>query len=387
MNEAAPKIAVILVAAGRGQRAGAGIPKQYRPLLGEPLLRWTARSFARLSRAPAILPVIHPDDADLCQAALAGISTLPPVWGGETRQESVLRGLEALEASEPHLVLIQDGARPLTSNATITRVIAALAERDGAIAALPVNDSLKRGDATIEGSVARDGLWRAQTPQGFRYRPILAAHRAARGKALTDDAAVAEMAGMTIALVPGDEDNIKVTTEGDFARAERVLLSRAGDVRTGSGFDVHRFGPGDHVWLCGLRIPHTHGLVGHSDADVGLHAITDALLGAVGEGDIGLHFPPSDERWRGAASDAFLRHAVDLVRKRQGIVAHLDLTLICERPKVSPHRAAMIMRIAEIVGIDVTRVSVKATTTEGLGFTGRSEGIAAQAIATVRLPL
>lgn len=386
MSEAAPKVAVILVAAGRGHRAGGGIPKQYRPLLGEPLLRRTARRFDDLAGIDAILPVIHPDDVELCQKALTGISTRPPVWGGETRQESVLRGLEALEADAPDLVLIQDGARPLTSAATIGRVIDALARHDGAIAALPVNDSLKRGGETIAGSVAREGLWRAQTPQGFRYRPILAAHRAARGRALTDDAAVAEMAGMTVALVAGEEDNVKVTTEGDFARVERVLLARAGDVRTGSGFDVHRFGPGDHVWLCGLRIPHTYGLVGHSDADVGLHAITDALLGAAGEGDIGLHFPPTDERWRGAASDAFLRHAVDLVRKRHGLVAHLDLTLICERPKVSPHRAAMIARIAEIAGIDASRVSVKATTTEGLGFTGRSEGIAAQAIATIRLP-
>jgi 2-C-methyl-D-erythritol 4-phosphate cytidylyltransferase / 2-C-methyl-D-erythritol 2,4-cyclodiphosphate synthase len=238
----------------------------------------------------------------------------------------------------------------------------------------------------IAGTLDRSGLWRALTPQGFRFEAILAAHEDAAGRDLTDDAAVAEAAGLPVALVESSEENFKVTTADDLARAERMMMLRLGDVRTGQGFDVHAFGPGDHVWLCGVALPHDHGLVGHSDADVGLHALTDALLGAIGAGDIGSHFPPSDPQWRGASSDRFLRHAADLVARAGGIVAHVDVTLICERPKVGPHRAAMAERIAAILCVARERVSVKATTTERLGFTGRGEGIAAQAVATVRLP-
>jgi 2-C-methyl-D-erythritol 4-phosphate cytidylyltransferase/2-C-methyl-D-erythritol 2,4-cyclodiphosphate synthase len=291
-------------------------------------------------------------------------------------------------AAAPDLVLIHDGARPFLDRPVIDRVLAGLGAHEGAIAALPVRDTVKRGDGTrIAGTIDRNAMWRAQTPQGFHFKPIVAAHRAAAGAELSDDAAVAECAGMAVALVEGSEDNFKVTTMDDLARAERLLAARCADIRTGQGFDVHAFGPGDQVWLCGVAVPHNHGLVGHSDADVGLHALTDAILGAIGAGDIGMHFPPSDPRWRGAPSHRFLRHAADLVAAAGGSIAHVDVTVICERPKVGPHREAMTSRIAEILGIDRGRVSVKATTTEKLGFTGRGEGIAAQAVATIRLPL
>ena len=297
-------------------------------------------------------------------------------------------GLEALAADgAPELVLIHDAARPLIDDSTIAAVIESLRDKPGAIAAVPVADTLKRGNGgTICATVDREGLWRAQTPQGFRFPAILEAHRSAAGLSLTDDAAVAERAGLAIALVPSKEDNFKVTTPDDLTRATRAIMSSLWDVRTGSGFDVHRFTDGDFVTLCGLRVPHSHGLEGHSDADVGLHALTDAILGALAAGDIGSHFPPSDPRWRGADSAKFLRHAADLVAERGGVIAHADVTIICERPKIGPHRAAMAERIAEILGIELGRVSVKATTTEELGFTGRREGIAAQAVATIRLP-
>jgi 2-C-methyl-D-erythritol 4-phosphate cytidylyltransferase/2-C-methyl-D-erythritol 2,4-cyclodiphosphate synthase len=300
----------------------------------------------------------------------------------------VRNGLESLVTTAPDLVLIHDGARPFLDAPVIDRVLSGLSANEGAIAALPLRDTVKRGDGgRIAATIDRNALWRAQTPQGFHFRPIVAAHRAAAGADLSDDAAVAERAGMGVALVEGSEDNFKVTTIDDLARAERLLAARRGDIRTGQGFDVHAFGAGDEVWLCGIAVPHSHGLVGHSDADVGLHALTDAILGAIGAGDIGMHFPPSDPRWRGVASDRFLRHAADLVTGAGGNIVHVDVTVICERPTVGPHRAAMVSRIAEILSIDRTRVSVKATTTEKLGFTGRGEGIAAQAIATVRLPL
>jgi 2-C-methyl-D-erythritol 4-phosphate cytidylyltransferase/2-C-methyl-D-erythritol 2,4-cyclodiphosphate synthase len=319
---------------------------------------------------------------------VAGHGVAGPVIGGAERQDSVLAGLEALAADPPDLVLIHDAARPLVDAATISRVIDALAEAPGALAASPVTDTLKRGrDGTVDTTVDRAGLWRARTPQGFRYPDILAAHRAARGQKLTDDAAVAEAAGLRVQLVTSNPDNIKVTMPEDLARAERILLADLADVRMATGYDVHRFAAGDHVNLCGIRVPHDAALEGHSDADVALHALTDAVLGAIGAGDIGQHFPPTDARWKGAASDQFLRHALSLVRERGGVVAHLDVTVICERPKIGPHREAMRARVAEIAGLPVERVSVKATTTEGLGFTGRREGIAAQAAATVRLPL
>jgi 2-C-methyl-D-erythritol 4-phosphate cytidylyltransferase/2-C-methyl-D-erythritol 2,4-cyclodiphosphate synthase len=296
-------------------------------------------------------------------------------------------GLESLTELDPDLVAIHDGARPFVERALIDRVLDAVEHAPGAIPGLPVADTLKRGrDGAIVETVDRSQLWRAQTPQAFRFREILAAHRAAAGLELSDDAAVAERAGLAISLVAGSETNLKVTAPDDLARAEGMLLAQLGDVRTGQGFDVHPLGPGDHVWLCGVELPHERALIGHSDADVGLHAITDAILGALGAGDIGQHFPPSDPKWRGAASDRFLRHAAELVAQRGGRIAHVDVTLICERPKVSPHRPAMIARIADILRLAPDRVSVKATTTEKLGFAGREEGIAAQAIATIRLP-
>jgi 2-C-methyl-D-erythritol 4-phosphate cytidylyltransferase/2-C-methyl-D-erythritol 2,4-cyclodiphosphate synthase len=287
----------------------------------------------------------------------------------------------------PARVLVHDGARPFLDAGLVDRVLAALDESPAAIPALPLRDTVKRGaGGVVTQTVERADLWRAQTPQGFRYKDILAAHRGVIGQDLPDDAAVAERAGLPVRLIEGSEDNIKVTTADDLARAARILSARLGDVRTGQGFDVHAFGPGDHVWLCGIKVPHDRALIGHSDADAGLHALTDAILGALGAGDIGVHFPPSDAQWRGAPSHKFLRHAAELVKQAAGAISHVDVTLICERPKIGPHRAAMVKRVAEILELDPKRVSVKATTTEQLGFTGRGEGIAAQAVATLRLP-
>jgi 2-C-methyl-D-erythritol 4-phosphate cytidylyltransferase / 2-C-methyl-D-erythritol 2,4-cyclodiphosphate synthase len=377
----------LVVAAGRGFRLGGPLPKQYLPLGGAAVLRYSVATFLAHPGVDHVRVVIHPDDRPLYDAAVAGLDLLPPVHGGAQRQDSVRNGLASLAEAAPDRVLIHDGARPFVDAATIDRVLAALQDHPGAIAALPIRDTVKRdSDGRIVDTVERRGLWRAQTPQGFGYSEIMAAHRAAEGAELSDDAAVAEQAGLAVALVDGSEENFKVTTTDDLLRAERHLAMQRGDIRTGQGFDVHAFGAGDHVWLCGLKIPHGQGLVGHSDADVGLHALTDALLGALGAGDIGMHFPPSDPAWRGAPSHRFLRHAADLVAAAGGSIAHCDVTLICERPKIGPHREAMVARIAEILGLDPRRVSVKATTTEQLGFTGRGEGIAAQAIATVRLP-
>jgi 2-C-methyl-D-erythritol 4-phosphate cytidylyltransferase/2-C-methyl-D-erythritol 2,4-cyclodiphosphate synthase len=375
----------LIVAAGRGTRAGGALPKQYRDLGGRPVLRWTLERFRAHPRIGAVRAVIHPDDRAFYDAAAVGLDLLPPVHGGASRQESVRLGLESLEAMGPQTVLIHDAARPFTDEGMIGRTIDALAEAPGAIVAVPVADTIKRGESgRVVGTLDRAGLWRAQTPQGFRFDAILAAHRAATGADLSDDAAVAERAGLVVALVQGSEMNTKLTSEDDLRRAA-LLAGAASETRVGTGFDVHAFGPGDHVWLCGVKVPHTQALVGHSDADVALHALTDAILGAIGAKDIGAHFPPSDPRWRGAASDKFLAHAVSLLTTRGGSVVHADVTIICERPKVGPHRDAMIQRLAAILGIDHTRCSVKATTTEGLGFTGRGEGIAAQAVATVRL--
>ncbi len=377
--------AALIVAAGRGQRLGGSLPKQYLPLAGKPLLRHSLEAFARHPAIGAVRAVVHPEDLDLYQSAAEGLDLLAPVTGGPTRQDSVRLGLESLSALAPAQILIHDAARPFASAALIERVRAALTSVPGAIPALPVADTIKRGaDGVVVETVDRQALWRAQTPQGFRYPEILAAHRAAAGRELTDDAAVAEAAGLPVALVEGGEDNFKVTTESDLRRAERILAPAA-DIRCGSGFDVHRFGPGDRLVICGVAIPHERGLEGHSDADVGLHALTDAILGAIGAGDIGQHFPPGDPRWRGADSSRFLAHAAALLAKRGGRILSLDVTIICVRPKIGPHRAAMVARIADILGLDPGRVSVKATTTEGLGFTGRREGIAAQAMATVSL--
>jgi 2-C-methyl-D-erythritol 4-phosphate cytidylyltransferase / 2-C-methyl-D-erythritol 2,4-cyclodiphosphate synthase len=378
----------LVVAAGRGTRLGAPLPKQYLPLGGVPVLRHGLRTLLAHPAIASVRVIIHPDDRVHYDAAAGGLDLMAPVDGGAQRQDSVRNGLESLAGEAPDLVLIHDGARPFLDHGVIDRVLAGLESHQGAIAALPVQDTVKRGNGVrIVATIDRSALWRAQTPQGFHYRPILDAHRAAAGAELSDDAAVAERAGIAVALVEGSEDNFKVTTMDDLARAERHLAARNGDIRTGQGFDVHVFGPGDHVWLCGVAVPHAQGLVGHSDADVGLHALTDAMLGAIGAGDIGMHFPPSEPQWRGAPSHRFLRHAAGLVAAAGGSIAHVDVTIICERPKVGPHRAAMAARIAEILALAPTRVNVKATTTEGLGFTGRGEGIAAQAVATIRLPL
>ena len=380
-------VAALIVAAGRGVRAGGAVPKQYAAVAGEPLIRHTVRAFLGHRAVDGVLVAIHPDDGEAYRAATAGLDLMAPVPGGASRQESVLNGLEKLAESAPEKVLIHDGARPFVDGAMIDRVLAALDDHAGAVAALAVHDTLKRQDpdGRVAETVDRAGLWRAQTPQGFRFADILEAHRQARGLELTDDAAVAEQAGLSVALVPGSEDNFKVTSADDLKRARNILSPPGPDVRTGHGFDVHRFGEGDHVMLCGVRIPHDRGLVGHSDADAGLHALTDAVLGAIAGGDIGDHFPPTDPAWKDASSDVFLAKALELVRRRGGRIANVDVTLICESPRIGPHREAMRGRVAEILGMAPDRVSVKATTTEQLGFTGRGEGLAAQATATVHL--
>ena len=374
----------LVVGAGEGQRFGGELPKQYHLLAGVAVMRRSLKAFMDHPDVSAVQAVIHPNHHELYDAAAQGLALPVPVDGGATRQGSVLNGLESLNADEPSTVLIHDAARPLVDPGVISRVLAALQTSPGAIPALAVADTLKRSDGQfVETTVDRQGLWRAQTPQGFHYQNILAAHRQAGGDELTDDAAVAERAGLAVAIVEGSEDNVKVTRTGDMVRAERIL--GAGETRTGLGFDVHRFGPGDHVMLCGVKVPHEFGLEGHSDADVGLHAVTDALLGAIGESDIGTHFPPSDPQWKGTESDIFLRHAGDMIAGKGGRISNIDVTLICEQPKIGPHRAAMIKRMAEILSITEHRISIKATTTERLGFTGRGEGIAAQAAATVVL--
>jgi 2-C-methyl-D-erythritol 4-phosphate cytidylyltransferase/2-C-methyl-D-erythritol 2,4-cyclodiphosphate synthase len=378
----------LIVAAGRGTRFGGALPKQYLTLGGRSVLHHAAAAFTTHPRVAGVQIVIRPEDGNVYDRATAGLHLLPSVQGGAERQDSVRLGLEALAAHKPDRVLIHDGARPYPDAALIDRVIAALDEAPGAIPALPLGDTIKRAEGqTIRATIDRSNLWRAQTPQGFHFDAILAAHRAAAGKALTDDAAIAEAAGLAPVIVAGDERNLKITTADDLAAAERLMAARLGDVRVGQGFDVHPYGPGDHIWVCGIAIPHEVGAVGHSDADTGLHAITDAVLGAIGAGDIGMHFPPTDPRWKGAASDQFLRFAADLVRAKGGVVSAVDVTIICERPRISPHRTQMIERIADILALGTDRVSVKATTTEKLGFTGRGEGIAAQAVATIRLPL
>ena len=379
-------ITALVVAAGRGVRAGGDLPKQYQPVAGAPLLR---HAVMRLLAHPAITRihvVINADDRALCDAAVAGLAIGDPIIGGATRQASARAGLEALAADPPAIVMVHDAARAFVPDAVIDALLAALDDprNDGAVPGLAVVDSLRRGAGHYDAAIARDDLWHVQTPQAFRYPALLAAHRAAPDGA-TDELGIAMAAGLCVAVTPGDARAFKVTTAADFAKAE-AMIAPVFSSRAASGFDVHRFGPGDHVWLCGVKVAHSHGLIGHSDADAGLHALTDALLGTIAAGDIGDHVPPSDPQWRGAASDRFLAHAATLVRTAGGIIDHVDITLICERPKIGPHRDTMRQRIAEILDIAVTRVSVKATTSEMLGFTGRSEGLAAQAMASVRLP-
>lgn len=380
------EIVGLVAAAGRGHRAGGAIPKQYADLGGRAVLYHAASALARHPRIAAVRVVIHPDDRALYDRATRGLDLLDPVPGGATRQDSVRLGLESLEPLAPARVLIHDGARPFLDAAVTTRICAALDEVPAALAAVPLTDTLKRAeDDRVAATLPRENLWRAQTPQGFHFAALLAAHGALAGADRTDDAALAEQAGLPVRLVAGDPRNVKITTAEDLALARRMLASSM-ETRVGQGFDVHRLGPGDHVMLCGLRLAHERGLIGHSDADVALHALTDAVLGALGAGDIGEHFPPNDARWRGAPSHLFLRHAAELVRAAGGMILHADVTVICERPKLAPHKPAMRARLAEILALTPDRVSVKATTSEGLGFTGREEGIAAQAVATVALP-
>lgn len=368
--------AAVIVAAGRGSRAGGDVPKQWQMLAGRPVLAHTIDAFrGKLDR---IVLVIHPDDHARAAALAAGCDL---VFGGATRDQSVRNALDSLATSDVERVLIHDGARPLVSAAVIGRVLAALDTHPGAAPALPVTDALWRGAAgLVAGTQDRAGLWRAQTPQGFRFDAILAAHRAHAGTA-ADDVEVARAAGLDVAIVEGEETNLKLTFPGDFARAEAILKGRGMDVRLGNGYDVHAFTEGDHVWLCGVKVPHGRALLGHSDADVGMHALTDAIYGALAMGDIGRHFPPSDPQWKGAASHIFLRHAVALMREHGYDLGNCDVTLVCERPKIGPHAAAMQAALAGIMGVEAGRVSVKATTSERLGFTGREEGIAALATA------
>jgi len=381
--------AVVIVAAGRGVRAGGDMPKQYQQLGAGTVLAETLKAFSTHSGIDMIQPVIAAGDDDLFGASADGLAKLrTAVPGGDSRQDSVHAGLEALSEVKPAHVLIHDAARPFVDAATISRVLGALATNQAAIPALPVADTMKRAeDGIITGTVERTGLWAAQTPQGFHFDAIVAAHREAAkaGRTqFTDDAAIAEWAGIDVAIVEGGAHNRKITTAGDLAAARAAM---AADVRVGQGFDVHAFEAGRPLMLGGIEVPHDQGLKGHSDADVALHALTDAILGAIGDGDIGSHFPPSDPKWRDADSDQFLAHAGELVAARGGVIAHTDVTIVCEAPKIGPHREAMRARIAEILGIEPGRVAVKATTSEGLGFTGRREGISAHATATVRLPL
>ena len=372
--------AAVLVAAGSGSRFGAEMPKQFLLLAGKPVIRRAAEALARC--VDAVQPV---GDAAAIAAALAGLPHLPPVAGGATRQESVRAGLEALEPLAPDIVLVHDAARPLVPPGTVPALLAALETAAGAIPAVPVADTLKRVTyGVIAATVPREGLFRAQTPQAFRYRILLAAHRRDIQGA-TDDASLLEAIGERVAIVPGSEDNIKLTYAEDLSRLERVMIGPM-IPRVGTGFDVHVLTAGRPLLLCGVAVPHDRGLGGHSDADVGIHALCDAIYGALAEGDIGRHFPPSEAAWKDADSARFLAHAAGRIAARGGRLANADVTLICERPKIAPHAAAMSARLAAILGVDASRVSVKATTTERLGFTGRGEGIAAQAVATVLLP-
>jgi 2-C-methyl-D-erythritol 4-phosphate cytidylyltransferase / 2-C-methyl-D-erythritol 2,4-cyclodiphosphate synthase len=375
------RIAAVLVAAGSGSRFGADSPKQFAALAGRPVIRHAADALA--AHVSLLQPV---GDAGRIEPALAGIAHLPPVGGGATRQDSVRAGLEALVPHAPDIVLVHDAARPFIPLGTIPALLAALRDSPGAIPAVPVADTLKRAPhGRIIETVPREGLFRAQTPQAFWFASLLSAHRAHRATPATDDAALLEEAGEAVAVVPGSDDNIKLTYAEDLMRLERVLLARLLP-RVGTGFDVHALATGRPLMLCGVPVPHDKGLVGHSDADVGIHALCDAIYGALAEGDIGRHFPPAEPAWKDADSTRFLAHAAERISGRGGVLANADVTLICERPKVASHADAMRRRLAEILGTDIARISVKATTTERLGFTGRGEGIAAQAVATVLLP-
>src|ERR1700730_13742788 len=385
------RTAAILVAAGRGLRAGSGGPKQYRMIGGQSVIFRAMEPFCRHPQVFAVQPVVNPDDIAIFTEAVSELRHAPPANGGATRQASVHARLDALAGHKPDVFLIHDAARPFVSAALISRAIDAASRTGAAVPAIAVTDTIKLVGETgnVEATPERARLRVAQTPQAFRFDVILDAHRRAarEGRSdFTDDAALAEWAGLTVATFEGDPANMKLTTPEDFVREEARLASLLGDIRTGTGYDVHAFGDGDHVMICGVRVPHARGFLAHSDGDVGLHALVDAILGALADGDIGSHFPPSDAKWKGASSDRFLKYAVDRVAARGGRIANLEVTLICERPKIGPLRDTMRGRIAEITGIDISRIAVKATTSERLGFTGREEGIAATASATIRLP-
>lgn len=377
----------VIVAAGSGSRAGPGQAKQWRPVAGKPVLRWSVEAFLA-SGASDIVIVTTQDGEKALDDVLAGLQGWRSAVGGATRALSVQSGLAALAhrpTDEP--VMIHDAARPFLSGATIADVLRALEAADAALPGLPVADTLKRAVAGANPTTtSRDHLWRAQTPQAARRSTLVDAYAAWTGGEPTDDAQVVEVAGGRVAITPGDPLLMKLTYPEDFAMAER-LAGAARITRVGQGFDAHRWGPGEEVWLCGVAIKHDETLIGHSDADAGLHALTDAILGAIGEGDIGDHFPPTDPKWKGAASDQFLKHAAALVAAKGGAIVNVDVTLICERPKIKPHRQAMRERLAEILSLPLDRVSVKATTTEKMGFTGRGEGLAASAVVTVETPV
>jgi 2-C-methyl-D-erythritol 4-phosphate cytidylyltransferase/2-C-methyl-D-erythritol 2,4-cyclodiphosphate synthase len=392
-------VAAVIVAAGKGLRVGGDSPKQFRPIGGESILRRTLNMFAEHGEVAHVQSVIRPEDAEIYREQTLRLEILPPVFGGATRQASVRAGLEALEPGKPDIVLVHDAARPFASAALVSRAIAAAKRNGAAIPALPVTDTVKTVDAAgqVGQTLDRNSLRLVQTPQSFAFPLLLDAHRraAAAGREdFTDDAALAEWAGMKVSVFAGEPGNIKITEEGDFARAEAIAFasqfSKLGDVRIGTGIDVHAFGQstdfGDHVTLGGIKIPHTQALTGHSDADVVLHALTDAILGALADGDIGVHFPPSDPQWRGASSERFVAFALARISARGGRIAHIDINIVCEAPRIGQHRDAMRANIAKLAGIDASRVAVKATTSEKLGFTGRGEGIVAYATATVRLP-
>ncbi len=385
------RVAAVVVAAGRGTRAGLDYPKQYKVLGGSPMVRESLRVFASHPEVDLVLPVIHPDDTARFAAAADGLALAKPVPGAATRQGSVRAGLEALSEQAPAIVLVHDAARPFTSAALVSRAIAAAGAHGAAVPALPVTDTVKivNDAGEVAATLDRSALRTVQTPQAFAYPALLDAHRraaAANRADFPDDAALVEWAGLKVAVFDGEAGNVKMTTPEDFARAERDAQTLT-DIRTGIGYDIHAFDTGgDHVWLGGVKIPHARKLAGHSDADVALHALVDAILGALADGDIGVHFPPSDAQWKGASSDKFLAFAVNRVRERGGRIGHLDVAIVCEAPKVNPHRDAMRQRIAEIAGLSLDRVGVKATTNEKLGAIGNGEGIAAYATATIRLP-
>lgn len=380
------KIYVIIVAAGRGSRMGGELPKQYFPLGSKSVLYHTVSAFLAHGQITGIRVVIHQDDLALYEESIKGLELLEPVYGGKTRQESVRLGLESLKGVAPDQVLIHDAARPFVSRELISSVIENIKQAQGVIAALPVVDTLKKVNENLcETTIDRSCLWRAQTPQGFQYEEILKCHNDLSGDERTDDAALFEAQGLQVMCVTGNENNFKITTQEDYRKAQKKMTG-AYETRLGIGFDVHRFEAGDHLTLCGEKIKYNMGLKGHSDADVAMHALTDALLGAISAGDIGTHFPPSDDKWRGVASHVFLQKAVDLIKEKSGEIINVDVTIICEAPKIGPHRDNMIENLSRIMNLSKDRISIKATTTEKLGFTGRKEGIAAQAGCSVRLP-